>query len=251
MTSTGHVYLVGAGPGDPELLTVRALKLITGMDVVVYDRLVSPEVLALVPAGTSRIYVGKADGRHTLPQSEINALLLKLARSGRQVVRLKGGDPFTFGRGGEEMAFLMRHGVTVEVVPGITSAAGCAAQAGIPLTHRGLATGLRFVTGRLGEEGPMEHDWQSLADPDTTLVVYMGLASVDTFSQSLIEAGLSPHTPVAAVENGTRAQQRVLVTDLARLPGALKCDRFQSPTLLIVGRVAAFAQSMAEEAAYG
>lgn len=231
------VYLVGAGPGDPELLTIKAARILGGADAVVYDRLVSEGVLDLVPRGATRIYVGKASNAHRLSQSEINDLLVRLARPGRSVVRLKGGDPFIFGRGCEEAAHLAAHGVNFEVVPGITAASGCAAAAGIPLTHRGLATGVRFLTGHCYANGRLNLNWASLADPETTLVVYMGLANLPEISARLIDAGLPAGTPAAAIAEGTLERQRVLRTTLERLPKEVSDAGFAAPVLLVIGRV--------------
>jgi uroporphyrin-III C-methyltransferase/precorrin-2 dehydrogenase/sirohydrochlorin ferrochelatase/uroporphyrin-III C-methyltransferase len=231
------VYLVGAGPGDPELLTLKAHRLIGEAEVVVYDRLVAQAILDSIPKGTSRIYVGKAPKCHRMVQDEINALLVKLARAGRRVVRLKGGDPYIFGRGSEEAAFLCRHGVPVEVVPGVTAAAGCAAAAGIPLTHRGLATGVRFVTGHRGNDRSLDLNWQSLADPDTTLVVYMGLSTLMELTRELLDAGLPADTPAAAVTNGTLPEQRVIVGTLDDLVGQIEAAGLRPPTLAIIGKV--------------
>ncbi|MBF0332148.1 MAG: uroporphyrinogen-III C-methyltransferase [Alphaproteobacteria bacterium] len=252
MSSQGCVHLVGAGPGDPELLTVKAVRLLTQAEVVVYDRLVSDAVLDLVPAGTGRVFVGKESGRHHCSQDQINAILLELSSRHRVVVRLKGGDPFVFGRGGEEAAFLERHGVTVSVVPGVTSAAACAAAAGVPLTLRGLATGVRFVTGHVRNDEPLELDWAGLADPDTTLVIYMGLSSLPRIASKLIAHGLPPALPVLAVENGTTPSERRLLSSLGRVHADLTRAAFQAPTLLIIGRVAALANApqALEEAAY-
>jgi uroporphyrin-III C-methyltransferase len=236
-TAIPQVYLVGAGPGDPELLTLKAARLLEQADAVVYDRLVSDAVLDLVPRGAMRVYVGKAMGAHHLSQDEINELLLRLARPGRVVVRLKGGDPFIFGRGSEEAAYLARHGVPFMVVPGITAASGCAAAAGIPLTHRGLATGVRFLTGHCCATRGLDLDWRSLADPKTTLVVYMGLANLPEISAQLIAAGLAAATPAAAIGSGTTERQRVCETTLAKLPEAVTSSSLAAPVLVIIGRV--------------
>lgn len=238
------VYLVGAGPGDPDLLTVKAQRLLRQAEVVVYDRLVSPAILDLIPPGTSRIYVGKATGQHSMPQEEINELLLNLARKGHQVVRLKGGDPFVFGRGSEEAQHLVRHGVRFEVVPGITSAAACSAYAGIPLSHRGLARSVRFVTGHCRADQPLELDWQGLADPQTTLVIYMGLANLAQIRQGLLDAGLAPDTPAAFVENGTTPQQRRILTTLQDLQRDQERHGVQAPALIIIGAVVALAEEL-------
>ncbi|BCX17496.1 MAG: uroporphyrinogen-III C-methyltransferase [Geminicoccaceae bacterium] len=231
------VHLVGAGPGDPELLTLKAARLLQLADVVVHDRLVGDGVLSLVQPRARRIDVGKAPGRHAMRQDEINELLRRLAAPDRVVVRLKGGDPFVFGRGGEEALHLLRHGIAVEVVPGITAAAGCAASALIPLTHRGLATGVRFVTGHCREAEPLELDWRGLADPDTTLVVYMGLAHIDRIVAQLVAAGLPPATPAAAIAEGTTPRERVVRAPLATIAEAVRAARLGSPTLFVIGRV--------------
>ncbi len=236
------VYIVGAGPGDPELLTVKARRLLGEAEVVVYDRLVSDDILDLIPSGTSRIFAGKVARDHHMPQSEINALLVGLARSGRTVVRLKGGDPFVFGRGGEEAEHLARNGIRFEIVPGVTSASGCGSYAGIPLTHRGLSHGLRFVTGHTQEGGAADLNWASLADPDTTLVVYMGRINARMVSERLIAHGLPADTPAAAIVNGTRPNQKTIVTTLDRLPDHVDTLAMAAPTLLVIGRVVALAE---------
>lgn len=234
----GKVYLVGAGPGDPELLTLRAARLIAAAEVAVYDRLVADAVLDLLPPGCHRIDVGKETGHHSVPQPEINAILVGLGRAGRRVVRLKGGDPFIFGRGGEEAQALAQAAIAFEVVPGITAAAGCAAALGIPLTHRGLAQGLRLVTGHRQDDRVLEMDWVRLADPDCTLVVYMGVASAERLAGGLRGAGLPGETPVTVVERGTTPAQRSLRTRLDRLVDDLAKWRPQPPSLLIIGKVA-------------
>ncbi len=240
-----QVHLVGAGPGDPELLTLRAHRLLREADVVVYDRLVSTEVLDLIPTGTARIYVGKASGNHTLPQAEINTLLARLARAGRRVVRLKGGDPFLFGRGGEEAEDLARLGIRCEIVPGVTAATGCAAAAGIPLTHRGLATGVRFVTGHCRGEGALEFDWDGLVDTQTTLVVYMGLATLPELVQKLVEAGRAADTPVAAISHGTWESQRVCIASLATIADAVVDANLSTPVVFVIGEVVQMARILA------
>ena len=245
--TTPAVYLVGAGPGDPDLLTVKAWKALQRAEVVVYDRLISDEILDLVPPGAARIFVGKANGHHTMPQEEINALLVKLARAGHRVVRLKGGDPFIFGRGSEEAAHLDRHGIAYEVVPGVTAASGCMAALGVPLTHRGLATGVRFVTGHCKNDGALDLNWASLADPDTTLVIYMGLANLGEIAARLIRAGLPADTPAAAIAGGTLPEQRVCRADLARLPERAAASDLRAPVLIVIGRVVALADAAEDE----
>ena len=237
MAETIHpVALVGAGPGDPDLLTLKALRLIREADVVVYDRLVSPPILALIP-------VGKIARNHHVPQAAINALLVGLARSGRKVVRLKGGDPFLFGRGGEEAECLAAHGIAFEIVPGVTSASGCTAYAGVPLTHRGLAHGVRFVTGHAKED--INLDWRALADPDTTLVLYMGRIHVERIADELIRHGLARATPAAIIVNGTRPDQLTLITTLDELPARVADLDMAAPTLIVIGRVVALAERLA------
>jgi len=245
MNHSPHVYLVGAGPGDPDLLTVKALRLIREADVVVYDRLVSPGILDLIPAGAARFYVGKSPGHHHMTQDEINRLLVSLAHAGkRKIVRLKGGDPLIFGRGSEEARHLLEHGVAFSVVPGVTSAAACSAYAGIPLTHRGLSTGVRIVTGHCQKNRPLNLNWASLADPDTTLVVYMGLGHIDEISHNLIEAGLPGDTPTAVVENGTKPSQRRCLDTLAGIPAHVRKLEFQTPSLIIIGHVVSLANEL-------
>lgn len=235
------VYLVGTGPGDPELLTVKALRLIQSADVIVYDRLVSTGIVDLIPAGVARIYVGKQTGNHTLQQEQINALLVKLAQTNRSVVRLKGGDPLVFGRGSEEALYLSRHNVRFEIVPGITSASACTTYAGIPLTHRGLANQVHILTGHCREDAPLDYDWAALAKTDTTLVIYMGVAQIAQITQQLVAHGLSAHTPAAAIEQGTTAQQRVCITTLAKLAQQVDDWQLRAPVLFVIGRVVSLA----------
>lgn len=245
MTIVSPVYLVGAGPGDPDLLTVKAHRLIQSVDVVIYDKLVAPAIIDLIPKGTTRIFAGKQARNHFMPQKEINKLLVDLARAGRRIMRLKGGDPFVFGRGGEEALHLAQAGIPFEVVPGITSSAGCAAYAGIPLTHRGLAHGVRFVTGHTQDKDGLELNWASLADPDTTLVVYMGLTNVREIAERLIDAGLDAATPAAAINYGTRPEQKVLTSTLARLADDVDGAGLTGATLLVIGKVAGLAEDLA------
>lgn len=239
--SVGKVYLVGAGPGDPELLTLKAARVIASADVVVYDKLVSERILATIGEGTAQINVGKQADYHPVPQAEISQILVRLARAGRNVVRLKGGDPFIFGRGCEEAGELEAAGIPYEVIPGITAAQGCAAAARVPLTHRGLASGVRYVTGHRKANEPLDLDWSSLADPDTTLVVYMGLANINEIARRLVAHGLSLSTPVLAVCQGTTDRERRICTRLATLPLAAREAAFSGPVLFIIGRVAGLA----------
>jgi len=238
----GKVYLVGAGPGDPQLLTLKAARIIEAATVVVYDRLVSDAILAMVPKGAARIDVGKRPQHHPVPQEEINRTLIGLAKAGRTVVRLKGGDPFLFGRGGEEAAALAVASVPFEVVPGITSAQGGAAALQFPLTHRGLATGVRYVTGHCRAGEALALDWTGLADAQTTLVVYMGLASIDLIVSELIRHGRSPDTPALAVSRATLPDQREALATLATLTDAVAAEHLTSPTLIIIGEVTRLAR---------
>ncbi len=235
-SSHGHVALVGAGPGDPDLLTFRALRLIQSADVIVYDRLVSPEILKLARSNAEMIYAGKARADHTLPQHSINDLLVELAKKGHGVVRLKGGDPFIFGRGGEEIETLAGAGISFQVVPGVTAANGCAAFSGIPLTHRDHAQSCVFVTGHL-KDGEINLNWEDLRDPSQTIVVYMGLVGLELICKKLIEIGRAPTTPAALIEQGTTPSQRVIKADLARLSERVKSMSVKPPTLLIIGGV--------------
>ena len=232
----GRVFLVGAGPGDPDLLTLRAARLLAQADVVVYDHLVGAEVLELVPPQAERIYAGKERNHHSMAQSEINALLVRLARSGRSVIRLKGGDPFVFGRGGEELQALAAEGVSFEVVPGITAACGVASYAGIPLTHRDHAQSCLFVTGHL-KDGSCDLDWAALARPRQTTVIYMGLGGLAEICTQLVAHGLPDHTPAAVVQQGTTLDQRVVDGTLADLAMRVALAELQSPCLVIVGEV--------------
>ncbi len=240
----GMVYLVGAGPGDPDLLTLKALRAIETADVVVFDRLVSEAVLNLVPKGTARIDVGKQPRHHPIPQDEINRTLVALARAGRRVARLKGGDPFVFGRGGEEALALAEAGIAFEVVPGITSAQGCAAALKLPLTHRGLATGLRFLTGHCRADAALDFDWEGLADSRTTLVVYMGLASIRGIAAEMIAHGRSASTPVLAVSRGTLADQRHLTSTLAAISADVTRAALPTPALFIIGEVVGLRETL-------
>lgn len=234
---TGKVFLIGAGPGDPDLLTLKALRALEAADVVVFDRLVSPEIMALIPARTRRISVGKAAGFHSVPQDQINALLLKLAVEGNLVARLKGGDPYIFGRGSEEAEGLYDAGIAVETIPGITAAQGTAASTGVPLTHRGLATGVRYVTGHRAADGALDLPWDSLADPDTTLVVYMGAANMAEISAALIARGMGADMPVLSVASATTPREQRLVSTLGRIATDSAAAAWPAPVLFIIGRV--------------
>ena len=232
----GRVCLVGAGPGDPELLTIKALRRLQQAEVILHDRLVSDAILALANPDAQCLYVGKQRSRHSVPQGEINQALVEWAQAGKRVVRLKGGDPFIFGRGGEELETLVGAGVLVEVVPGITAASGCAAYAGIPLTHRDYAQSVRFITGHL-RDGGCELDWPTLAQPGQTLVFYMGLGSLAIIGERLQAHGLAARTPLALIEQGTTRRQRVHLGTLGNLPSGGEVDKICPPTLIIVGDV--------------
>ncbi|MGE4323110.1 MAG: uroporphyrinogen-III C-methyltransferase [Sphingobium sp.] len=233
------IFLVGAGPGDPDLLVLRAARLISSADEIEHDGLVSAEILALARPDAEKISVAKQRSRHSMPQGEINALLVRLAHRGGVIVRLKGGDPFIFGRGGEEVDALRAAGVPVEVVPGISAATGCAAQAQLPLTHREAASAVSFVAGQC--KGLSEQDWSGLAGRGRTLVIYMGVATAADIADKLMADGVSPDVPVAVLENGTRRDMRTLRTLLADLGDMVARERVKSPALIVVGEVAAYA----------
>lgn len=233
---TGEVYLVGTGPGDPDLLTFRALRLMQQADVVLYDRLIGDGILNLVRRDAQRINVGKLKNNHTVPQDEIGRMLIELAMQGKRVLRLKGGDPFVFGRGGEEIEALSAHGIAFQVIPGVTAANGCAAYAGIPLTHRDHAQACVFVTGH-EKNGELNLNWKSLIQPRQTVVLYMGLSSLGAISKGFLDNGADPETPAAVIENGTRSGQRVITGTLKSLLERTSEAQIRSPALIIVGSV--------------
>ena len=234
--ATGFVWLLGAGPGPADLLTLRAARVLGEAQVLVHDRLVSPEVLELAPAGAERIDVGKRRGNHRMAQADINALLVQLAGSGRRVVRLKGGDPLVFARGGEEAQALAQAGIDYDIVPGITAANACAASARIPLTHRGVASGCTFITGH-GKDCELDLDWHALAHTRQTLVVYMGLHSLPRIAARLMAHGRSPDTPAAIIERGGSVDQRVLSAPLRSIAARTRVAGIASPALLVIGEV--------------
>jgi uroporphyrin-III C-methyltransferase len=238
----GKVWLVGAGPGDPDLLTIKALRAINNADIIFYDYLVSAEIRALFPETIPALYVGKAKNQHSIAQEDLNQLLVNQAQLGLNVCRIKGGDPFVFGRGGEELLELRTAGIDAEVVPGITSASGCSTYADIPLTHRGLAQGCTFVTGHA--EKSLDINWQALAQLNHTLVFYMGLTRADLIAEHLLAGGMSANTPVAIIENGCRKNQRDIITTLSDFPAAVIREQVQSPALIIVGQVVSLKEKL-------
>jgi uroporphyrin-III C-methyltransferase/precorrin-2 dehydrogenase/sirohydrochlorin ferrochelatase len=244
LSVVGEVYLVGAGPGDPDLLTFRALRILQKADVIFYDRLVTTEILDFARRDAERYYVGKQRDNHCVPQSEINSLLVQYANEGKTVVRLKGGDPFVFGRGGEEATALADAGVNFQVVPGITSASGCATYAGIPLTHRDYALGCRFIAGH-SRDGELHMDWEKLITQNETLIFYMGIKNADLICSNLIRYGMPEDYPAAVVEQGTTRRQRVVVADLESLAERIVEKGIQAPGLIIVGRVVSLREKLA------
>ncbi|MEZ5777429.1 MAG: uroporphyrinogen-III C-methyltransferase [Paracoccaceae bacterium] len=233
----GKVFLIGAGPGDPELLTLKALRLIQSADVVVFDRLVSDEVMALVPETVRRIDVGKLPGHHRVSQDRINAILVELAQAGLAVVRLKGGDPLIFARGSEEAEILRAAGVSVSFVPGITAAQGAASSTGVPLTHRGLATGVRYVTGHRARDARLDLDWTSLASEETTLVVYMGAANIAEIAFHLMRHGMPAGLPVMAVASATTPRETRIISTLGSIAADIAAGEPEAPVLFVVGHV--------------
>ena len=243
MQKSPIVYIIGAGPGDPDLLTRKAYQILTEMvDVVVYDRLVPDEILAIIPKEIEKIYAGKSCKTHHMTQDEIHIELLRQVRSGKQVARLKGGDPFIFGRGGEEVLFLAEHDVTFEIIPGISAATGISAALGVPLTHRGTATSVQFITGHQQNGEKTSHNWNSLSDPQTTLVVYMGLTNLGTITGELMAHGRSPDTPAIVVQDGTTPMERVCVGTLQNIAGKVRSQDITAPAITLIGDVVRVAQ---------
>ena len=233
----GRVSLIGAGPGDPDLLTLRALKMIQSADVVVYDRLVSDDIMALCPKEVELIPVGKCPRNHPVPQDRINEILFEQAQMGRTVARLKGGDPMIFGRGSEEALYLQNRGVDVDYAPGITAAQGASCSTGVPLTHRGIATGVQYVTGHRQADKVLDLDWKRLADPETTLVVYMGVANIGQIAVGLMTEGLPANTPVMAISKATSTEERRMTSTLGQIAQDARDAELKPPTLFIIGQV--------------
>jgi len=233
----GEVALVGAGPGDPDLLTMQAYRMIKQADVVVYDRLVSDAIMDLLPEQCEKIYVGKKQANHRVPQEGINQILVEQAQQGKKVLRLKGGDPFVFGRGGEEAQFLLAHGIACHIVPGMTAASACTSYAGIPLTHRQVAQSCTLITGNVQNNGELDLPWQNLTDSKQTIVFYMGITSLPKISEQLISAGRLPSTPAALIHKGTRPEQKVYRGQLDQLAEMVKQHDIKPPTLIVIGDV--------------
>lgn len=233
----GEVALVGSGPGDAELLTIRALRFIEQADVAIYDRLVSDEIMALLPPNCERFYVGKEQAKHCVPQGKINELLVQYAQQGRRVLRLKGGDPFIFGRGGEEAEFLLQNGISCHLCPGITAASGCTTYAGIPLTHRGVAQGCTFITGHMQNDGQLNLPWQSLSCSSQTVVFYMGINTLSSITEQLIKHGRDANTPAALIRNGTQPDQQVFRGKISSLADLVLKHKITPPTLIVIGDV--------------
>ena len=236
------VYIVGAGPGDPELMTVKSRRLIDEVaDVVVYDRLISDETINSIPKNVEKIYAGKSCRQHVMTQEEINECLVSEAKKGKIIVRLKGGDPFIFGRGREEVEALINANIDFEVVPGVNAADGCAAYSNIPLTHRGLATGVRFITGHQQKGEAIEFDWKGIADPNTTLVIFMGLANLSKIANNLISNGLDKDTPVAFIHRGTTEEEKTYFSNLDKMIETVEKYNIKPPTIIIIGKVVSLA----------
>ena len=233
----GEVALVGSGPGDAELLTIRALRFIEQAEIAIYDRLVSDEIMALLPADCERLYVGKEQAKHCVPQDRINELLLQYAQQGKRVLRLKGGDPFIFGRGGEEAQYLLKNGVSCHLCPGITAASGCTTYAGIPLTHRGVAQGCTFITGHMQNDGQLNLPWQSLSDSSQTIVFYMGINTLPSITEQLIKHGSNANTPAALIRKGTQPEQQIFRGKISNLAALVAEHKITPPTLIVIGDV--------------
>tara|TARA_B110000196_G_scaffold244535_1_gene213197 strand:+ start:205 stop:1035 length:831 start_codon:yes stop_codon:yes gene_type:complete len=233
----GEVALVGSGPGDAELLTIRALRFIEQAEIAIYDRLVSDEIMALLPADCERLYVGKEQAKHCVPQDRINELLLQYAQQGKRVLRLKGGDPFIFGRGGEEAQYLLKNGVSCHLCPGITAASGCTTYAGIPLTHRGVAQGCTFITGHMQNDGQLNLPWQSLSDSNQTIVFYMGINTLPSITEQLIKHGRNANTPAALIRKGTQPEQQIFRGKISNLAALVAEHKITPPTLIVIGDV--------------
>jgi len=233
----GEVALVGAGPGDPDLLTIQAFRFIKQADIVIYDRLVSDEIMALLPSTCEKIYVGKKQADHRVPQEGINELLVKHAQLGKKVLRLKGGDPFVFGRGSEEAIFILAHNVACHIVPGMTAASACTSYAGIPLTHRKVARSCTFITGNVQDNGALDLPWHTLSDPEQTIVFYMGVKSLPIIIEQLTSAGLDKSTPAAIIRKGTHADQQVVKGTLCNLEALVISNKIKPPSLIVIGNV--------------
>lgn len=234
---TGEVALVGAGPGDPDLLTLQAFRFITQADVVIYDRLVSTEIMALLPKHCQKVYVGKKQAIHRVPQEDINQLLVEHAKLNKKVVRLKGGDPFVFGRGGEEAQFILAHGIACHIIPGMTAASACTSYAGIPLTHRQVAQSCTFITGHVKDNGELDLPWQTLNDAKQTVVFYMGIKSLPIITAQLINAGRDENTPAALIRRGTYSDQQVVKGSLISLTDLVERHQIKPPSLIVIGDV--------------
>lgn len=234
---SGEVALVGSGPGDAELLTIRAMRFIEQAEIAIYDRLVSDEILALLPENCERFYVGKEQAKHCVPQDRINEILVEEARAGKRVLRLKGGDPFIFGRGGEEAEYMLQHGVSCHICPGITAASGCTTYAGIPLTHRGVAQGCTFITGHIQNNGLLDLPWQSLCCPTQTVVFYMGINTLPKITEKLVEHGRDINTPAALIRKGTQPEQKTYRGTIGNLAELVTKHNITPPTLIIIGDV--------------